>query len=93
MDKKPAEQWKAEITAQKHSVANLQNQIDKLNSSIHFAPGNCVENCVQYNERQVRKQEDVQRMQAELEEQKKKLDDMQEGARKQGYGNSVYEPQ
>jgi hypothetical protein len=32
-------------------------------------------------------------MQAELEQQKKKLEDMQETARKQGYGNAVYEPQ
>lgn len=91
-DKKPAEQWKAEIAAQKQSVANLQADIDRLNSSIHFAPGNCVRNCVQYNEHQVQKQDEVQQMQSELEEQKKKLEDMQEGARKDGYGNSVYEP-
>jgi len=91
-DKKPAEQWKQEIETQKQSVAHLQADIEHLNSSIHFAPGNCVRNCVQYNEHQVQKQDEVQRMQAELEEQKKKLEDMQEAARKQGYGNSVYEP-
>jgi predicted RNase H-like nuclease (RuvC/YqgF family) len=91
-DKKSAEQWKAEIEAQKKSVANLQADIDRLNSSIHFAPGNCVRNCVQYNEHQVQKQDEVQQMQSQLEEQKKKLEDMQEGARKEGYGNSVYEP-
>jgi predicted RNase H-like nuclease (RuvC/YqgF family) len=91
-EKKPPEQWKQEIQAQKQSVANLQAEMDRLNSSIHFAPGNCVRNCVQHNEHQVEKQDEVQRMQAELEEQKKKLEDMQESARKQGYGNSVYEP-
>jgi hypothetical protein len=90
---KPAEQWKAEIEAQRRSMDNLQSQIDRVNSSIHFAPGNCVRNCVQYNEHQVEKQEEVQRMQAELEQQKKRLEDMQEGARKEGYGNSVYEPE
>ena len=31
-------------------------------------------------------------MQAQLEEQKKRLDEMQESARKQGYGSSVYDP-
>jgi molecular chaperone GrpE (heat shock protein) len=51
-----------------------------------------VRNCVQYNEHQVEKQDEVQRMQAELEQQKKRLEDMQEAARKQGYGNSVWEP-
>jgi hypothetical protein len=88
---KPAEQWKAEIEAQRRSVDNLQREMDRLNSSIHFAPGNCVRNCVQYNEHQVQKQEEVQRMQAELEQQKKQLEGMQEAARKEGYGNSVYE--
>jgi predicted RNase H-like nuclease (RuvC/YqgF family) len=90
---KPAEQWKSEIEAQRKSVENLQSQIDRLNSSIHFAPGNCVRNCVQWNEHQVQKQDEVQRMQSELEQQKKKLEDLQEGARKEGFGNAVYEPQ
>jgi len=90
---KSAERWKSEIEAQRKSVENLQNQMDRLNSSIHFAPGNCVRNCVQWNERQVQKQDEVQRMQSELEQQKKKLEDMQEAARKEGYGNAVYEPQ
>lgn len=90
---KSAEQWKSEIEAQRKSVENLQSQMERLNSSIHFAPGNCVRNCVQWNERQVQKQDEVQRMQSELEQQKKKLEDMQEGARKEGYGNAVYEPQ
>jgi predicted ribosome quality control (RQC) complex YloA/Tae2 family protein len=67
--------------------------MDRLNSSIHFAPGNCVRNCVQWNEHQVQKQDEVQRMQSELEQQKKKLEDMQEAARKEGFGNAVYEPQ
>lgn len=90
---KPADQWKSEIEAQRRSVENLQSQLDRLNSSIHFAPGNCVRNCVQWNEHQVQKQDEVQQMQSELEQQKKKLDDMQEAARKEGYGNAVYEPQ
>jgi predicted RNase H-like nuclease (RuvC/YqgF family) len=92
MGSKSAEEWKEEIAEQRRSVDNLQTQIDRLNSSIHFAPGNCVRNCVQYNEHQVDKQEEVQRMQSELQEQKKKLEDMQEAARKEGFGNSVYEP-
>ena len=31
-------------------------------------------------------------MQAQLDGQKKRLEEMQESARKQGYGNSVYDP-
>jgi hypothetical protein len=89
---KSAEQWKAEIAAQRKSVDDLQRQIDRLNSSIHFAPGTCVRNCVQHNENQIHKQDEVQQMESQLEQQKLKLDDMQEAARKEGYGNSVYEP-
>jgi len=87
-----AEQWKSQIVAQKNQVNSLQNQIDELNESIRFAPANCVANCVGWNERQREKQQRAERMQAQLEDQKKRLDDMQESARKQGYGSSVYDP-
>ena len=70
----------------------MQRQIDEINESIHFAPGNCVENCAQWNERQQEKQRQVEGMQAQLEEQRKRLEEMQESARKQGYGSSVYDP-
>ena len=89
---KSAEQWQADIAAQRNTVASLQNEIDRLSASIHFAPGNCVANCVQHNERQVQKQDEVQRLQAQLEQAKKRLEDLQEAARREGFGNAVYEP-
>ena len=90
--KQPAEHWKSQILAQKHQVASLQGQVDELNESIRFAPANCVANCVGWNERQREKQQQVERMRAQLEDQKRRLDDMQDSARKQGYGSSVYDP-
>ena len=87
-----AEHLKSQIQALKSSIASLQQQIDELNDSIRFAPGNCVEGCVQWNQRQQEKQQQVERMRAQLEEQKKRLEEMQESARKQGYGSSVYDP-
>jgi len=66
--------------------------MERLNSSVRFAPGNCVRGCVQYNERQIQKQDTVQTMQLQLDEQKRKLEQMQDAARKEGFGNSVYEP-
>jgi hypothetical protein len=90
--KVPAEQWKSQILLQKNQISSLQTQIDQLNESIRFAPANCVENCASWNERQKEKQQQVERMQAQLEEQKKRLDEMQESARRQGYGSSVYDP-
>jgi chromosome segregation ATPase len=91
-DEHAAARWKAQIRAQKSKIASLQNQIERLNSSIRFVAADRYYNTVQHNERQVQKQDDVQRMQRELDAQKKQLEDMQEQARKAGLGSSVYEP-
>ena len=91
-DSQAAEHWKAKIQAQKNSITSLQSQIDKLNSSIHFVEANRYSNGVQYNQRQVQKQDEAQRMQKQLEERKKQLEEMQESARKAGLGNAVYDP-
>jgi len=90
--KLPAEQWKAQILSLKNAIAALQSDIARLNDSIHFAPANCVANCVQWNERQQQKQQQVEVMKSQLEDQQKKLEDMQDTARQQGYGSSVYDP-
>lgn len=90
--KVPAEQWKSQIQAQKNAIATLQREIASLSESVHYAGGNCVANCVQWNERQKEKQDRVETMKAQLEQQQKQLEDMQEAARKQGFGSSVYDP-
>jgi len=90
--KKTAEQWKAEIQAQKSAIAALQRQIDQVNASIHFATIPLSNGAARHNEQQVQKQENVKRLQAKLEELQQKLEDTQEAARKDGYGSSVYEP-
>jgi len=87
-----SEQMKAAIQEQKAQITELQQQIDQLNGSIRYAPGNCVRGCVQWNERQDKKQGEVERMQAQLQEMKSRLEEMQESARKQGFGSSVYDP-
>lgn len=91
-NKASAEEWTAQIANQKSSIANLQSQIDSLSSSIQYAPGNCVSNCEQWNEGQKKKQDQVDAMKAQLDEAQKHLEEMQEKARQQGYGSSVYEP-
>lgn len=90
--KQTSEQMSSQILTQKDQIASLQNRIDELNESIHFASPNCVAGCVQWNEQQREKQRQVEQMQAQMEEQKKRLEQMQESARKQGYGSAVYDP-
>jgi hypothetical protein len=90
--KQSAESWTAQIQTQKTQVASLEKQIGAIKDSIQFAPPNCVENCVQWNELQQEKQRQAEGMQTQLDEMKKHLEEMQDSARKQGYGSSVYDP-
>jgi hypothetical protein len=87
-----AAQWKQQILAQKSAIASLQRQIDDLNSSVHFVEANRYWNGVQYNQRQVKKQNDVEQMRQQLQQQKQQLEQMQEAARRQGFGSAVYDP-
>jgi hypothetical protein len=87
-----ADNWKSQIVAQKSAIAAMQQDIKGLSDSIHYAGGNCIANCAEWNERQQQKQQEVDAMKAQLEEQKKALEEMQETARKEGFGSSVYDP-
>jgi hypothetical protein len=91
--KQSADDIRLQIQQQKTQVASLQAQITTLSDSIQFAPPNCVENCVQWNEAQKQKQAQVENMKLQLEDATKHLEQMQESARKQGYGSSVYDPE
>jgi len=86
------EQFKSAIARQKAAIADLRGHIDKLNDSIHFVEANAYRNGVEYNKVQVQKQQEVQRLQGQLDEQKKELEQMQEKARKAGYGSAVWDP-
>jgi hypothetical protein len=90
--KQSAQYWKSQIIAQKNQINVLQRQVDELAESIRFAPANCVANCVGWNERQREKQERVESMKSQLDEEKRRLEDLQDSARRQGYGSSVYDP-
>jgi hypothetical protein len=88
----PAEYWKSQIQMLKNSLSSQQSQIAELENSIQYAGGNCVSNCVQWNEEQSRKQEQLESMKEQLKQQQKNLEEFQDTARKQGFGSSVYDP-
>jgi hypothetical protein len=87
-----AAQWKAAILRQKSAIAALQKNVDQLKGSIHFVEANRYRNGVQYNQRQIQKQQDVEQMQKQLDALKRGLEEMQEGARHAGLGSAVYDP-
>jgi hypothetical protein len=87
-----AEKWKSQIREMKSAIAALQEDIKSTSDSIHYAGANCVANCTQWNDRQQQKQQEVDTMKAQLEEAQKQLEEMQQAARKEGFGSSVYDP-
>jgi hypothetical protein len=93
-DGKPSpDEVKSQIQEQKSAISSLESQINELNDSIHYVGGNCVANCVAWNENQQAKQRQVEDMRSQLENAKQALEQMQDYARKAGFGSSVYDPE
>lgn len=86
------DQFKSAIARQKGIIADLKARVDKVNGSIHFVEANAYRNGVEYNKHQAQKQQEVERLQGQLDEQKRDLEQMQEKARKAGYGSAVWDP-
>jgi predicted RNase H-like nuclease (RuvC/YqgF family) len=86
------DQFKSAIARQKGIIADLKARVDKVNGSIHFVEANAYRNGVEYNKLQAQKQQEVERLQGQLDEQKRDLEQMQEKARKAGYGSAVWDP-
>jgi hypothetical protein len=87
-----ADQWKSSILEQKNRIASMQAQVDKLNGSIRFVEANAYVNGAQYNQYQVKKQQQAANLQTQIAEQKKSLEQMQDAAKKAGMGSAVYDP-
>ncbi len=90
-EQRAAEQWKKQILAQKNKTAALQARIDHIHASIRSANGS-----VQYygpvNRYQVRQLQQVAQIQQQLNEQKRKLNQLQDAARHAGMHTAVYDP-
>jgi hypothetical protein len=84
---------RSQIQDQKNGISALQSHITELNDSIHFAGANCVANCAVWNDSQQKKQRQVEDMRSELENARQALEQMQDYARKMGFGSSIYDPE
>jgi hypothetical protein len=83
-----AGEWRGRILEQKSRVASLQGRIDQINAQMHSGaqfegPGN------RYQARQL---EHLAQMQMQLDEQRRRLEEMQETARRAGMHTTVYDP-
>jgi hypothetical protein len=89
--KHPAAYWKAQVVQLRSQIGILQRNIDNFSHSIHFAGGD-YDNHAAYNDRQRQKLLQLDAMKSQLTDLQKRLEDAQEAARTEGYGNSVYDP-
>jgi len=90
-------QWQQQILAQKGKVAILQARCDRLRAQIHFVnPGYPYSSDntsgSTYNGQQSRMMERLHEMEDQLNQQKQKLERMQEAARHAGMHTAVYDP-
>jgi hypothetical protein len=90
IDPRAAAQWKKQIVAQEDKIATLQGKIDELNASIH--PAGSAQFNGPYNKFQTTQMQRLADVQLQMDEQKKKLAEMQEEARRAGMHTTVYDP-
>jgi hypothetical protein len=90
IDPRAAAQWKKQIVAQEDKIATLQGKIDELNASIH--PAGSAQFNGPYNKYQTTQMQRLADVQLQMDEQKKKLTELQDEARKAGMHTTVYDP-
>jgi hypothetical protein len=83
------EQWRQRVLEQENKVASMQARIEQLNAAAHSGSASAQG---PYNRYQARQMERAQQMQQQLDEQKRRLESMQEAARRQGMHTQVYDP-
>jgi flagellar motility protein MotE (MotC chaperone) len=94
-EQRAAEQWKQKIIAQQNTIASLRLRVDRLKASIHFLDPNTQYDPyagVAQNQYQARQLERLAQLQQQLDQQRKRLEDMQEAARHAGMHTTVYDP-
>ena len=90
-EQRTAQQWKTQILAQKEKMAALQSRIDQIRASIRAVYGN-VQYQEPYNRPEARQLQRIEEIQQQLDQQQRRLDQMQEAARRAGLHSAVYDP-
>jgi hypothetical protein len=83
-------QWRDRIQMQESRIAELRERIDQANSSMHS--NSSVQAEGPFNRTQARQMQRVALMQEMLDQQRRKLEMMQEAARRAGMHTSIYDP-
>lgn len=90
-EQRAATQWKKRILQQQITVANLRMRVDQLRATMHFANVNTY-NDMPFDRYQAQQMQRLRQVQHQLDEQRRKLENMQEAARHAGMHTLVYDP-
>jgi hypothetical protein len=91
-EQRAADQWRRQILAQKNKVVTLQARVDLLKAAMQPANSTAQYESLTYNHSQARQWLRVEQAQQQLDEQRMKLEQMQEAARHAGMRTAVYDP-
>jgi len=93
-EQRAAGQWRQRIMAQENVVANLQARVDQLRARINLFDPNAYydNNRGEYNGGPTRLMERLHQMEDQLNQQKQRLEAMQDAARHAGMHTSSYDP-
>ena len=83
------EQWRQQIQERENRIASMQARIDQMNASVHSGG---MSGQGPRNRYQSQQAERAAEMQMRLDEQKRKLEQMQDAARHAGMHTQVYDP-
>jgi hypothetical protein len=86
------EQWRKQILAQKRTVATLEKRLARFQTSLSSVDANAIARGEIFSRSQALEQERLAQVQEQLEEQRAKLLEMQEDARRAGMHTQVYDP-
>jgi hypothetical protein len=89
-EQRAGEQWKSRIQEQQNRITMLQARIDRVNASLHPAGGAQFEG--PYTRAQAIQMQRLAEMQEMLGQETRRLDSMQEAARRAGMHTTVYDP-
>jgi predicted RNase H-like nuclease (RuvC/YqgF family) len=87
-----AQGWRTKILNQKSSIDSLQAHIQNVKASIRVPLDSSGYYAGQANQRTQAKVQEIDDLQQKLQIENQKLQDLQESARKAGFGSAVYEP-
>ena len=91
-DPHPAEQWRRQILAQKRTVATLEKRLARFQASLTSVDADAIARGEILSRSQALEQERIAQVKEQLEEQRAKLLELQEEARRAGMHTQVYDP-